>query len=153
MPLRPKLDDFSSIICFKALITGIEDTLSPEGAAAAFIQAGRLRGKSLATQLGVAGSKVPAAELGTMLNNALGTQGTKLCTVDGARMDGDDIIVDTSETVCSAGEPSGSPRRCTFTLGAVWGAVETVYGRPYLAAQCSSVLAGGSHDSFRFTPV
>ncbi|MBS0660711.1 MAG: hypothetical protein JSR82_21025 [Verrucomicrobia bacterium] len=152
MSHRPILGDFSSIVCFKALITGVEDTLSPEGAAAVFIQAGQLRGRNLATQLGVAGKAPPAGELAAMLNGAIGAGGTKLCQVDQVRSEGESIVVDTSETVCSAGEPAGSRRQCTFTLGAIWGAIEAIYGKSYAAAQTASVLTGGSHDSFRFTP-
>lgn len=153
MSIRPSLGDFSSIICFKALITGVEDTLSPEGAAAVFTQAGRLRGKSLANSLGVAGKAPSYEELTTLLNNAIGAPGTKLCRIDSVRAEGNDIYVDTSETVCSAGEPAGSTRLCTFTLGAIWGALETIYGRPMTASQTASVLTGGGHDTFRFSQV
>lgn len=152
MSLRPSLGDFSSIVCFKALITGVEDTLSPEGAAAVFTQAGRLRGKALAQSLGVTGQAPPLAELAALLNGAIGAAGTKLCQIDSAQADGDAIVVQTSETVCSAGEPAGSDRLCTFTLGAIWGALESIYGRSYSAKQTASVLTGGSHDTFRFTP-
>lgn len=150
--MRPSLGDFSSIVCFKALITGVEDTLGPEGAAATFTQAGRLRGKTLASSLGVAGSKVPAAELAALLDGAVGAAGTKLCAVTAVRQEGDDLIVDTAETVCSAGEPAGSSRRCTFTMGAVWGAIEAIYARSFSVRQTESVLNGGASDSFRFSP-
>lgn len=153
MSLRPSLGDFSSIACFKALITGIEDTLSPEGAAAVFTQAGRLRGKNLATTLGLAGKSPTAEQLATTLNESIGLNGTRLCQIDGARQEGDDFVIDTSETVCSAGEPAGSNRACTFTLGAIWGALETIYSKPMMARQTASVLRGGSHDTFRFTAV
>lgn len=152
MSIRPTLHDFSSIVCFKALITGVEDTLGPEGAAAAFVQAGRLRGKTLANELGVAGSKVPVSELAALLHSALGPAGTRLCAVRAARQEGDDLVIETTETVCSANEPPGSTRKCTFTLGAIWGAIEAIYGRGYSARQTDSVLTGGSADTFRFTP-
>ncbi|MBS0658646.1 MAG: hydrocarbon-binding protein [Verrucomicrobia bacterium] len=151
MSIRPTLGDFSSIICFKALITGVEDTLSPEGAAAVFTQAGRLRGKNLANSLGMAGKSPAYPDLVNILNNAIGAPGTKLCRIDAVRAEGNDIYVDTSETVCSAGEPTGSSRLCTFTLGAIWGALETMYGRPMTASQTASVLTGGAHDTFRFS--
>lgn len=153
MSLRPSLGDFSSIICFKALITGVEDTLSPEGAAAVFVQAGRIRGRNLAHGLGVAGQSPAPETLASLLDGAIGADGTKLCKVDAVRAEGNDIFVDTSETVCSAGEPEGSTRPCTFTLGAIWGALEAIYGKSYTAAQTASVLTGGRHDTFRFTPL
>ena len=31
--IRKDLGDFSSVVCFKAVITGVEDTLGPDGAA------------------------------------------------------------------------------------------------------------------------
>ncbi|MBS0657543.1 MAG: hypothetical protein JSR82_04755 [Verrucomicrobia bacterium] len=153
MSLRPELGDFSSIVCFKALITGVEDTLSPEGAAAVFVQAGRIRGRNLAQQLGVTGQAPDPRSLSALLDGAIGAEGTRLCKVDAVRVEGADIFVDTSETVCSAGEPAGSSRRCTFTLGAIWGALEAINAKPYAASQTASVLSGGSHDTFRFTPL
>lgn len=153
MSTRPALGDFSSIVCFKALIVGVEDTLGTEGAAAAFVQAGRLRGQNLASQLGLAGKAMAHADLGTALNQALGSDGTRLCRVDAIRTEGDDLVVETSETVCSAGEPSGSTRKCTFTLGAIWGAIETIQGKRFTVKQTSSVLNGGNHDTFTFSPL
>lgn len=151
MSLRPELGDFSSIVCFKALITGVEDTLSPEGAAAVFTQAGRLRGKSLVHSLGLAGASPSPESLTATLNESIGLKGTRLCKIDSVRQEGDAFVIDTSETVCSAGEPAGSKRQCTFTLGAIWGALETIYGKPMMASQTGSVLNGHSHDTFRIT--
>lgn len=154
MALRSELGDFSSIVCFKALITGVEDTLGTEGAAAVFVQAGRLRGQKLANDLGLTGTKVPVDQLAAALNQAVGKEGTRLCRIDAAReLPGGVIQVDTAETVCSAGEAMGSQRQCTFTLGAVAAAVEAVMGRPYTARHTGSVLRGGTHDTFELTPV
>ena len=153
MALREQLGDFSSIVCFKALITGVEDTLGTEGAAAVFVQAGRLRGQKLAHDLGLAGRRVPVDQLAQALNAAVGLEGTRLCRIEAAReLPGGVIQVDTAETVCSAGEALGSARQCTFTLGAVAAAIETVMGKPYLARHVQSVLRGHSHDTFEFTP-
>ena len=58
--------------------------------------------------------------------------------------------MDTTETVCSAGEEIGSDRNCTFTLGAVWGALEGINGKTYLGEQTQSVLRGGQYDRFVF---
>ncbi len=150
---RPELGDYSSIVCFKAVITGIEDTLGKDGAAVAFIRAGKLRGHNLAGELGVTGTKVPVEQLAELLNSALGKDGTRLCAVRKAYKQGDDLVIETEETVCSAGEPMGSDRNCTFTLGAVWGAVEAIEGEVYLGEQTESVLRGGSSDKFVFSPL
>lgn len=151
--LRNELGDFSSIVCFKAVITGVEDTLGPDGAAVVFIRAGKVRGHNLANDLGVAGSKVPIENLAEMLNSAIGKDGTCLTGVHSATQEGDKIIVNCFDTVCSSGELEGSDRQCTFTLGAVWGAVEAVMGEIYLGEQTSSVLRGGEFDRFEFTPL
>ncbi len=153
MSIRPELGDYNSIICFKSVITGIEDTLGSDGAAVAFIRAGKLRGHQLAQELGVAGTKVPAEQLGELLNSALGKDGTRLCAVRNVTQQGDDIVIDTQETVCSAGEPIGGQRSCTFTLGAVWGALEAIEGKTYLGEQTESVLRGGQYDKFVFSPL
>lgn len=153
MSIRTELGDFSSIVCFKAVITGVEDTLGDEAAGVVFTRGGKVRGESVATALGLAGKKPPMDQLGSALDSALGKNGTKLCAVRGAHMDGDKIVIETTETVCSAGEPAGSTRKCTFTLGAVWGALETAMGQRYDAKQTESVLTGGSCDKFVFTPI
>jgi predicted hydrocarbon binding protein len=152
MYTRKELGDFSSVICLKALIIGVEDTLG-DGAAAVFIRGGKVRGEALAKSLGWAGKRPPVEELAAALDSALGKSGTRLCQVKKAYQEGNSIIVETSDTVCSAGEEEGSPRRCTFTLGAVWGAIETAMGTKYNGSQTDSVLAGGSSDKFVFTPV
>ena len=152
MSLRKELGDFSSIVCFKTVITGVEDTLGPEGAAVVFIRAGKVRGKNLADSLGLTGKGVPVEQLAQALDNAVGLNGTRLCQVTGAAVDGETIIVRTNETVCSAGEPAGSDRQCTFTLGAIWGALEAVTGKKYEGAHTESVLRGGQSDTFVFRP-
>ena len=149
--LRPQLGDFNSVVCFKAVITGVEDTLGTDGAAAAFIHAGKVRGQQLAHDLGVAWRPVPTEELAPLLNQAIGADGTRLCAVVRSSQQGERLIIDTQETVCSAGETPGSDRKCTFTLGAVWGALEAVTGKTYLGQQTESVLRGGAYDRFEFT--
>ena len=42
-------------------------------------------------------------------------------------------------------------RKCTFTLGAVWGILEQVFGKRLRGKQVESVLRGGSHDVFEFS--
>jgi len=153
MSLRKELGDFNSIVCFKAVITGVEDTLGPDGAAVVFVRAGKMRGVALATQLGLAGKSVPIDQLAVALDNAVGLNGTKLCRVTNAYLEGERVTVETQETVCSAGEPAGSDRICTFTLGAVWGALEAVTGKRYEGRHTESVLRAGNSDKFVFTPL
>lgn len=150
--LRPHLGDYSSIVCFKAVIVGVEDTLGPDGAAVVFIRAGKVRGRDLATELGVAGSNVPVGQLAGLLNAAIGREGTCLAAVTKSYQEGENIVIETQDTVCSAGESMGSDRKCTFTLGAVWGALEAITGQMYLGEHTDSVLRGGTSDKFVFSP-
>lgn len=151
--VRPELGQFSSIVCFKALITGIEDSLGEKATAIALIAAGRARGKKLAQDLGLAGSQMSLDEAAAKLSQALGKDGTRLCKVDKITQQGDVIKVYTSETICSANEPEGSSRNCTFTLGAIWGALEQLIGQRLHGKHTESVLRGSSHDIFEFTPM
>lgn len=153
MTIRSQLGDFSSIICFKAVITGVEDTLGPDGAAVVFIRAGKVRGHNLAHELGVAGQNIPIDQLATVLDAAVGKDGTCLTGVKAAYQDGDNIIVDCFDTMCSANEPLGSDRKCTFTLGAIWGALETITGQTFIGEQTESVLRGSEVDRFVFSPL
>lgn len=148
--LRPELGNFSSIVCFKAVITGMEDALGEKATAIALIAAGRARGKKLAQELGLTNSQLSLDDVASKLSAALGAEGTRLCKVEKIVEDGDKIKVYTSETVCSAGEPQGASRSCTFTLGAVWGALEQVTGKRLQGKHTESVLRGGSHDVFEF---
>ena len=79
-------------------------------------------------------------EIASKLNHALGKEGTRLCMIDKIEQDGDRIKVYTSETVCSSGEPQGSDRKCTYTLGAVWGALGQIFGK----------RLRGTHTEFSF---
>lgn len=151
--LRPHLGDYSSIVCFKAVIVGVEDTLGPDGAAVVFIRAGKVRGRDLATELGVAGSNVPIEQLAGLLNAAIGRDGTCLAGVTKSYREGQNVVIETQDTVCSAGEAMGSDRKCTFTLGAVWGALEAITGELYLGEHTDSVLRGGTSDKFVFSPL
>lgn len=153
MAFRSTLSDFSSVVCFKAVIVGVEDTLGEDGAAVVFIRAGRVRGQALVASLGLTGSKLPMEQLAKALNDALGIEGTRLCKIKSAYREGENVVVETEETVCSAGELPGSSRQCTFTLGAVWGALEAVSGEMYLGKHTESVLRGGSSDKFVFSPL
>ena len=151
--LRKDLGDFSSVVCFKAVITGVEDTLGPDGAAVVFTRAGRVRGHNLARELGVSNSSVEPQKIAEMLDGAIGKNGTCLTGVKSVTKEGDNYIVDCYDTVCSAGEPQGSDRKCTFTLGAVQGALEEITGQTFYGEHTDSVLRGGQYDRFVFSPL
>ncbi len=150
---RPSLGEFSSIVCFKSVITGMEEALGEKATSISLIAAGRARGKNLAAELGLSGSTADFSTIATKLNAALGSSGTRLTAIDKIVEDGDTIKVYCSETVCSAGEPQGSNRKCTFTMGAVWGALTEITGKKLRGTHTESVLRGGSHDVFEFTPI
>ncbi|WP_016952771.1 hypothetical protein [Anabaena sp. PCC 7108] len=151
--LRSQLGDFNSIVCFKAVVTGMEDALGEKATAIALTTAGRTRGKKLATDLGLVGTLDSLDDVAKKLSQALGKEGTRLCIVDRIVTEGENIKVYTSETVCSAGEPQNSTRKCTFTMGAVWGAIEQVLNKRFRAVHTESVLRGGTHDVFELTPL
>jgi predicted hydrocarbon binding protein len=148
---RQELGDFSSIVCFKAAISGMEEALGEKATAIALTTAGRARGKKLAKDLGLEGQTLPLDVLASKMAFALGKDGTRLCIIEKIVEEGDSIKAYTSETLCSANEPQGSSRKCTFTLGAVWGALEAVLGKRFQGKQIESILQGGSHDVFEFT--
>jgi predicted hydrocarbon binding protein len=85
------------------------------------------------------------------LGFALGKDGTRLCIIHSILSEGDVIKVYTSETFCCAGEPQGSERKCTYTLGAIWGVLEQVTGKRLQGKHTESVLRGGDYDVFEFT--
>lgn len=149
--LRPTLGDFSSIICFKAAIVGLEDALGEKAAAIALTAAGRNRGKLLAQETGLVGSSLSLDDIAHKIGLALGNEGTRLCIVNSIVSTGDRVKVYTSETLCSAGEPQGSERKCTYTLGAIWGALEQILGKRLRGKHTESVLRGSDYDVFEFT--
>lgn len=147
---RKELGNFSSVVCFKAVITGVEDTLGKDGASVVFSRAGKMRGQTVAKELGVAGSNMHGADLTTALNDALGKDGTRLAAIVNVIEENGKVIIDTKESVCSAGEEMGSDRECVFTMGALWGALEAIHGKTYLGSQTQSVLRGSDVDRFEF---
>ena len=146
--IRPELGDFSSVVCFKAIVTGIEDALGEKAAAIALITAGRARGKQLAASLGL--QDQPLSELAIVLNRALGMEGTRLCIIDKI-VEADEMIkVYCRETVCSLDEPQGSNRQLTYTLGAIQGVLEQATGKRLRGKQVESILRGSHHDVVAF---
>jgi hypothetical protein len=153
---RPELGDFSSIICFKAVVVGIENALGEKAAAIALISAGRERGKQLVESLGLAemctigSAAMCLADATPKLQAALGKEGTRLCVISKITEEGDTIKVYTQETICSNGEPQGSDRKLTYTLGAIQGALEKLTGSRLRGQQTESVLRGSNFDVLEF---
>jgi len=150
-PIRPELGDFNSIVCFRALVTGIEETLGGKAAMVALKGAGRQRGYELVASLGLKGA-APADPMdgARRLDAALGPDGTMLCRVGKLERDGDTFRVYMTETICSAGEPQGSDRELSFTFGAIHGAIEALYDVKLRGKQVGSVLRGQDHDVVEF---
>ncbi|PZV12011.1 MAG: hypothetical protein DCF22_13185 [Leptolyngbya sp.] len=148
--LRSELGDFSSIICFKAVVVGTEEALGEKAAAIALISAGRQRGKQVAKQLDLTGKDLASENIITVLRAALGKEGTRLCIIEKIVQSGESITVHCRETICSAGEPEGSPRKLTFTLGAIQGVLEQISGKRLRGKQIESVLRGSVHDVIEF---
>jgi predicted hydrocarbon binding protein len=151
--LRPELSDFSSIVCLKSIITGMEEALGDKATAIALVAAGRARGKKLAETLGLKDQSFSLDEISSKIAFAIGKDGTRLLILDKIEQTNEGYKAYTRETVCSAGEASGSDRKCTFTLGAVQGVLEAVTGKRFRGQQTESVLRGGSHDVFEYAPI
>lgn len=150
---RPQLGNFNSIVCFKSVITGMEDALGEKATAISLIAAGRARGKKLAAELGLINQSLSLEDVAQRMSQALGKDGTRLCLIEKIFQDGDLVKVYAAETLCSAGEEEGSSRKCTFTMGAVWGALEQILGKRLHGTHTESVLRGGTHDVFEFKPM
>ncbi|MGC1392746.1 MAG: hypothetical protein WA828_00600 [Coleofasciculaceae cyanobacterium] len=151
--LRPELGDLSSIIFLKAIIIGVEDAIGDKTAAIAMISAGRKQGKTLAKarNLDNKSGSVSITEIQEILNQILGKDGTRLCLIEKIEQEGDVFKVYSKETFCSAGEAEGSPRKCTYTLGAIQGFLEVLLGKRLQGKQTESVLRGGSHDLLEYS--
>jgi predicted hydrocarbon binding protein len=150
---RPSLGGFISIVCFKSVITGMEEALGEKATAIAMIAAGRARGKNLVKDLGLSNSTADFNAIAVQLNNAIGSAGTRLTTVDKIVQADNLIQVHCSETVCSAGEADGSDRISTFTMGAIWGALSEITGKKLRGVHPECVLRGGTHDVFEFSVI
>ncbi|MEZ4320317.1 MAG: hypothetical protein R3F61_22750 [Myxococcota bacterium] len=150
---RPTLGDFSSIVCFRAVVVGMEEALGKRAALVSLKAAGRLRGAQLVESLGLTG-KGPddSVALAKALDDALGAQGTRLCYVPRVDRDGENFTVYLKETICSADEPMGSDRELSFTFGALHGAIEALYGVKLRGKQTGSVLRGQDFDIISLEP-
>ncbi len=150
---RSELGLFNSVVCFKAVVVGIEDALGAKAASIALIAAGKKRGRDLAQSLGLVnnGEEVALSALGEKLNHVLGPNGTRLCMVDKVEQVGEVYKVYTRETICSYAEEEGSARTCTYTMGALQGFLEVFLGQKLRGTQTGSVLRGDDHDILEYS--
>ena|SRR4028118_993501 len=150
---RTELGNYSSVVCLKAIIVGVEEALGEKAAAIAFISAGRQRGKNLAEELDLVNKSdvMSLEDIAVKVSLVLGKDGTRLCVVDKIEQDGDTYKVYTRETICSAGEDEGSPRQCTFTLGAIQGFLESFLNKRLRGKHTQSVLRGDDYDVLEYT--
>jgi predicted hydrocarbon binding protein len=153
--VRSELGDFMSAVCFKSAVTGMEEALGDKAAAIALIAAGRQRGKRVAEAFNLVnqGNTLSLEEIRAKLDFALGKEGTRLCIIDKIEQDGETFVCYTRETVCSINEPEGSPRRCTYTLGAIQGFLEALLGKRLRGRHTESVLRGSNHDVLVYSPL
>ena len=138
--LRPELGEFSSIVCFRALVGGVIETLGLRAGHVALKAAGRQRGHSLVASLGLTGQGDDLGKAAAMMGAALGPDGTKLCLIRGIDQTEDKIKVYLNETICMAGEPQGTDTTCSFTFGAVHGALEALTGKKLAGKHTKSPL-------------
>lgn len=150
--LRDELGDFSSIVCLKAIITGMEEALGEKATAIALIAAGRARGREIAKNLNLSMEQGLDA-VTQQVSDVLGKDGTRLMLLKRIEEIEEGFRVSVLETVCSAGEEQGSERRCTFTLGAAQGVLEAITEQRYRGVHTESVLRGGDHDVFEYTRI
>jgi len=150
LTLRKDLGDFNSIICFRAIITGLEHVMGKDATRGNLIRAGRLRGIEVANKLGLSKTDKPMSEWSALVADAIGKNGTRLCTI--AKLEEEDGIyrVFLSDTICSADEEPGSTRELSFTQGAIQGAIEETTGHRLSGEQTGSVLRGDEYDIVEF---
>lgn len=151
--LRQELGDFGSILFLKSILIGMEEAIGEKTAAIAMISAGRKQGKNSIEELGLVnqGTALPLEEIREKANQILGKEGTRLCIIDKIEKQGEGYRVYAKETFCSAGEPFGSSRLCSYTLGAIQGFLEAFLGKRLKGQQTDSVLKGSTHDVLEYT--
>ena len=150
---RDKLGQFNSIDAFRAVVEGMSDALGEKAAGVALVAAGRVRGKKLAEELGLKGATQSLDDATKQIAQVLGADGSRLCIIDKIVMDGDVVKVYTSETLCAVGGDGDTQPKCTFTLGIVWGVLTELLQKKIKGTHTESVLRGGAHDVFEFTPI
>ncbi|MGF1487502.1 MAG: hydrocarbon-binding protein [Prochloraceae cyanobacterium] len=151
--MRQELGSFSSIICLKAVIVGVEEALGEKAGAIATIAAGRKRGKELARSLGFDENSLLTNSIQVLTSKAsyaLGKEGTRLCIIERITEIGNKYRVYVRETVESDGEPPQSSRKCTYTLGAIQGFLEACLGKRLRGKQVASAVNNERYDIFEY---
>jgi predicted hydrocarbon binding protein len=149
--IRENLGDFISVVCFQGVVTGMKDALGEKATNIALTAAGRTRGKNLVKSLGLSRSHIALEDLATKLDHAVGKDGTRLCQVEKVEDLGGKLRVYVNEAVCSSGVAQGEALLCSYTLGAIWGAIEEVFGKRYQGKQVEFTTQGASHEAFELT--
>jgi predicted hydrocarbon binding protein len=155
MPLdikRDKLGQFNSIDAFRAVVEGMSDALGEKATGVALVAAGRMRGKKLADELGLKGATQNLEAATQQITKVLGEEGSRLCIIDKIEITDEVVKVYTSETLCAVGG-NGTPPRCTFTLGMIWGIMTELLQKKLKGSHTESVLHGGAYDVFEFTQI
>jgi predicted hydrocarbon binding protein len=149
---RKELGNFSSVVCLKAIVVGIEEALGEKAAAIALMAAGRQRGKQLAEELNLANkhTEMSLEEVALQAGKALGKDGTHLCIINKIEQEGETYKVYTSETVCSAGKALGKDgtHLCIINKIEQEGETYKVYTSETV---CSAGEAEGSQRQCTFT--
>ncbi|TNE85253.1 MAG: hypothetical protein EP330_26360 [Deltaproteobacteria bacterium] len=148
-PQRDHLGGFVSIVCFKQALKGAEDAL---GAAArvGLIAAGRARGNQLVTSLGLAGTITEPTDALPKLQAALGADGTRLCEVMTMELEGEDYRIKLRDAIETWGEDASSTQECSYTLGALQGALKTLTNRKWRGKHVVKAQTNGGVDEFLF---
>jgi len=149
---RDELGGFSSVVCLKAIVTGMEDALGDKATAIALIAAGRARGRQVVEQLELVDKKdCSLPDVREKVSTALGKEGTRLLILHKIEAVDGGYETYSTETICSAGEPlQGSERKCTFTLGVLQGVLESISGERLRGKHTESVLRGAKFDVFKY---
>jgi len=144
--MRKELGDYNSIVCFRAVITGLESVMGTEAARGNLIRAGCIRGLQVIQDLGLNHTDKPIDEWSALVAAAVGEKGTRLCIIE--RLEEKDGVYHAylSDTICSAGEEQDSERKLSFTQGAVQGTIEGATGHRLSGVQIGSVLRGDDYD-------
>jgi len=113
-----------SVTCLQQLRIYTEDLAGP----GPVLGAGRLRGRSVITDLGLEGSRLDDEKLLRVLVDTFGIDGTRLCLVVGVTSDASGTYeVQLVEGACTHGMQTTEPM-CVYTLGVFTGALQAVTG-------------------------
>jgi len=151
LSIRKELGDYNSIVCFRSIISGLESVMGKNAARGNLIRAGRLRGIQIVKDLDLSNTNSPLDIWSAAVAEAIGKNGTRLCTVAKIEEEAGAYRVYLSDTICSAAEAQGSEQELSFTQGAIQGALEEATGHRLSGEQVGSVLRGDEFDVVKYT--